>query len=199
MENDEKVCPRCAETVKSAALVCKHCQYEFGTPLKPAESHSSNPSTVALTPPKKKRPVMIGCLAIIAIIVVIGVIGSQVGPSNNSSNNSGTPDASAPAPIAVTSVQLAEAYSANEVAAQNTYGDKTLDVTGIVTGVTLDFMNDPVLQMQSVNQFLPVQASFDKSFKDKLAAYAKGERVTVRCTKITEVISAPMLSDCSIP
>ncbi len=31
---DTKVCPRCAETVKRAALVCRFCGYEFG-PLPP--------------------------------------------------------------------------------------------------------------------------------------------------------------------
>ncbi|WP_213340173.1 zinc ribbon domain-containing protein [Ancylobacter lacus] len=27
--NDTKVCPRCAETVKAAALVCRYCRHEF--------------------------------------------------------------------------------------------------------------------------------------------------------------------------
>lgn len=28
---DKKICPRCAETVKAAANVCKHCGAEFST------------------------------------------------------------------------------------------------------------------------------------------------------------------------
>ena len=28
----EKTCPRCAETVKAAAKVCKHCGHEFEEP-----------------------------------------------------------------------------------------------------------------------------------------------------------------------
>ena len=27
--DDTKVCPRCAETVKAAAVVCRYCQHEF--------------------------------------------------------------------------------------------------------------------------------------------------------------------------
>ncbi|MFG1267657.1 zinc ribbon domain-containing protein [Xanthobacter sp. DSM 14520] len=29
---NEKVCPRCAETVKAAALVCRFCGHEFAAP-----------------------------------------------------------------------------------------------------------------------------------------------------------------------
>jgi len=29
MQPDEKTCPKCAETVKSAATVCRFCQYDF--------------------------------------------------------------------------------------------------------------------------------------------------------------------------
>lgn len=158
-------------------------------------------STVVIAPPKKGHPFLIGCAAIFGILFVIGVIGAANKPS---ANNTSSDEADAPAPPAatvlqVTSIELAQAYNANEVAAQKAYGDKTLDVTGVVTGITLDFASDPVVQMAGVNAFLPVQASFDKSYGDKLSQVSKGQQVTVRCTSITEVISAPMLSDCTLP
>jgi hypothetical protein len=31
MATNQKDCPRCAETIKAAALVCKHCGYEFSS------------------------------------------------------------------------------------------------------------------------------------------------------------------------
>ncbi|HJR55059.1 MAG TPA: zinc ribbon domain-containing protein [Rhizomicrobium sp.] len=189
MESDEKVCPRCAETVKVAALICKHCNYEFGAPLKTASAAAERP---------KKSSFKVGCLTVIGILVVLAVIGSFLPPSPNSGDST-TAGTSAPeeAAISVTAEQLAAAYDSNEVAAQNTYGDKTLDVTGTVTGVTLDLFNNPVLQLRAQNEFLPVQAKFDGSYKSALANIGKGDTVTIRCRKITEVISAPMLSECT--
>lgn len=32
MESDEKVCPFCAETIKAAAVVCKHCGRDINAP-----------------------------------------------------------------------------------------------------------------------------------------------------------------------
>ena len=53
MPNAEKICPRCAETVKSAALVCRYCGYEFGTPV------TANAALTAL--PQRRES---GCLGV---------------------------------------------------------------------------------------------------------------------------------------
>lgn len=226
MEADEKTCPRCAETVKAAALVCKHCGHEFA----PAQRNIASPASAsslrgvtqpAANPAPKGRTFLVVAAIIVGVIILLAVLGAVVGPQQQSNAPvaeqtgattgvlnapaDGAPAAegksasTAPASTAVTSVELAKAYNANEVAAQKTYGDRALDVSGTITGVTLDIFNNPVIQMEGVNAFLPVQATFDKSFSDKISALSKGDRITVRCTAITEVISAPQLSDCTLP
>lgn len=117
---------------------------------------------------------------------VVGVYGQ-----NASSGATGGPA------MQVESIDLAQAFQDNEVAAKMQYGGKTLYVDGTVTGVTLDFMDNPVIELEGVNQFLPVHASFDKSYTTGISQVQKGQRIRVVCRKIGEVISAPMLNDCS--
>lgn len=62
MEADEKVCPFCAETVKAAAVKCKHCGSDL---TEDGQNHVREVAT-----PKKKGS---GCLWII-VVVVLGVI-----------------------------------------------------------------------------------------------------------------------------
>ena len=96
----------------------------------------------------------------------------------------------------VSARDLFSAYEANEVAAQQTYGGKPLKVTGSVQGVTLDFMDNPVIQLATSNEFLPVQATVDDA--DAAASISKGTTVTVLCDELTEVIGAPQLSGCTL-
>jgi hypothetical protein len=98
--------------------------------------------------------------------------------------------------MAVGSVELARAYENNEVAAQASYGDRRLLVTGTVTGISLDLFDSAVVQMEGTNQFLPVQARLTE--KDAAAALSKGMSVKVVCERVTEVISAPILSKCRL-
>jgi len=150
-------------------------------------------------PPKPNQP-PIWLVVLISTFILLGVISlfrsSPVTRATETAPAQSTP--SAPVALKVTDIELARAYHENEVAAQRAYGDRTLWVKGIVTGVTLDIMSHPVVKMRGVNEFLPVQARFDDSAKDSLSAISKGELITMQCTDITEFISAPILSDCSL-
>lgn len=100
--------------------------------------------------------------------------------------------------VRVSSIQLAQAFDQNEVAAQMQYKGKTLYVDGTVSGVTLDIMDNPVIQLEGANQFMPLQASFEKSYSQAISQISKGQRITVICRDISEVASVPMLDSCSL-
>lgn len=73
---DEKICPRCAETIKAAAVVCRFCGAEFAAPE--PRSHpvrSALPDNAGLeTPPKKSgQGVAIGCVSLVFVVLLIGM------------------------------------------------------------------------------------------------------------------------------
>lgn len=139
------------------------------------------------------------------VLIILGLLigaglrieGHPRHSSDQSADTSSSSDGEAP--LQVSSINLSQAYSANEVAAQKTYGGHVLDVSGTVTGITLDIVDAPVIQLAGVNMFLPVQARFSGQYSDQISNLTKGQQITVRCSSVTEVISEPMLSDCSFP
>lgn len=87
---DEMTCPDCAETIKAAAKVCKHCGYRFlETSLAPQPEASSAPIVASMpddAPPVSAEPdwwdrtfddgraAKCGCL-IIPLILILGLLG----------------------------------------------------------------------------------------------------------------------------
>ena len=148
---------------------------------------------------------LLGCLgggvvAVVVVVVLLAIGGyfwfsSHKGADDEATSSSNQQHET----VAITSAQLAAAYSENEVAAKQTYGDKTLDVTGTITGINLDLFDNPVIDLGGVDEFLSVQASFDKSYNARIGALSKGQQITVRCTSLDSVLTTPMLKDCSLP
>jgi hypothetical protein len=144
-----------------------------------------------------------GCLWIGGIMGGLIVLGAIVGGDDKKGNAPNAPATAAndgqAAPVnevTVTARDLAKAYEENEAAAQLKYGDKPIAVTGTITGITLDFMDNPVVQLSGVNEFMSVQG--DLADKDAAAALKKGQKITLHCASVTEVVSAPMLKECRL-
>lgn len=76
MEADEKACPFCAETIKAAAKVCKHCGRDLN-PQKLPKSIAAMPPLGSPAPKKKRGCLKIG-ITIILGIAVIGTIGEAL-------------------------------------------------------------------------------------------------------------------------
>jgi hypothetical protein len=69
----------------------------------------------------------------------------------------------------------------------------------VISAISLDFMDRPVVSLETSNQFMTVDATFDKDDAAKTGALAKGATITVTCTDLTESIGKPLLSDCQLP
>lgn len=68
LDQDSKVCPECAETIKAAAKVCRYCGHRFEEPVSvPADSARASPAQVALPDPPLFTPAMIVGLALFII------------------------------------------------------------------------------------------------------------------------------------
>lgn len=142
----------------------------------------------------------IGALAVVVLLIVIGMIaGPETPPGTSSPEAASSAGGSQTKPVVeITSRELAQAYENNEMRAKQQFDGKVLKVTGRVQGVDTDLTDDPILRLDGVNEFLNVQASFTKDDADKMAALNKGDKVTVTCESITEIMSMPVMNDCSI-
>lgn len=161
------------------------------------------PATAA---PAKKRGCVFYGLVGLGVIFGLSVLGSLLNPqpAPTTSAGSGGDQASAPAaepsPAAqeVTAADLAQAYSDNEVAAQQRFGDRPLVVTGTIEAVELDIMDEPVVRLRTGQDFRFVSASFEDDQAQATAALSKGQQVRLLCDDVSEVASTPLLDDCVV-
>jgi hypothetical protein len=98
--------------------------------------------------------------------------------------------------VKVSASQLFDAYQGNEMAAQKQFGDQQLEVSGVVDGVDLDFSDEPVVKLRTSNQFMPVSVYLTDATSDAAAGFQKGQKITVLCESVSEVVSMPQLKDC---
>jgi tRNA_anti-like len=158
-----------------------------------------------------KRGAMAGLFQLLASLIVspivyfvgLAILAGSIGAAAEAgkvSQDAAATDAAASTAVEAPAVsvgarELFAAYDANEVAADQQFKGKRLQVSGTVDGINSDLGDDPVVMLaagdfQSVHvQGLP---------KDVAAGLSKGQHITVVCTGNGEVIGSPMLDDCSV-
>lgn len=78
MHSEEKACPRCAEMVKTAAVVCRFCGHEFGGTHQP--SRSQKREAVKLQSAKGSsagQAIGIGCIALLGLAGLGSLVGGE--------------------------------------------------------------------------------------------------------------------------
>ncbi|MEG3084806.1 zinc ribbon domain-containing protein [Sphingomonas sp. PB2P12] len=79
MNDDETTCPQCAETIKAAAKVCKHCGYRVDSASTPTDpTFSVQQPTEPLHTPMQFKP----WYAVAGVAALIAVVGGAVGMAN---------------------------------------------------------------------------------------------------------------------
>lgn len=96
----------------------------------------------------------------------------------------------------VTPAEIASAYEKNEVAGDEKYKGKKIEITGKIDSISSDFSDDPVIHLTGLNAFNNVMLNgIDKATASKLE---KGATITAVCKGGGEIVGSPVLNDCKI-
>jgi hypothetical protein len=100
-------------------------------------------------------------------------------------------------PMAVSPVDLWNAYDANEVAADEVYKGRPLSVKGTVETIDKDFLNNIIVRLKVPGQFLGIHCDLEDSEKSKAMSLQKGQAITLQCTGGGRVVGSPVLRKCT--
>lgn len=115
-------------------------------------------------------------------------------PAAGSSAEPGRAPPPPPDLVEVTAKQLFADYQENEVAADLKYKGKLLRVNGKVTRISKDLLDEPLVEIATSNEYMPVYASF--ADKVAVARLKRGQQVTARCRGNGASLNHALLADC---
>lgn len=98
--------------------------------------------------------------------------------------------------IEVTAGEIFDDYQQNEIRANAKYKGKNVIVTGTVSGIDADLMDEPVVQLQTSNQFMSV--GLHDISTTVAGGLNKGDTVTAACSEVSEMAGTPVLRGCSL-
>lgn len=217
-------CPDCNNSISDAAANCPNCGRPNAAVVSTQAKRSVGlllglgillmPLVFAWFTLRKGHSVAARIIAFAWLAVSLLLVFGTGNPSKNVASNS------APAPSSVVPVQqqktaqasaqapavlqmdirkLLADYSNNEVGADNKYKGKQVQVTGTVTDVKKDIIDNLYVTLGTGKQFeIPeLQAYFDDSMNSHLGDLNKGQKLTVIC-QIDGLMMNVLGKDCVI-
>lgn len=137
-----------------------------------------------------------------AILVALIVLAVALSDGNNTNANTGdssptsTQTTPTEPPMAVNAKDLVADYEGNEVAADQKYKGKMLEVSGTVASIQSGIGDGAIVQLIGTNEFQTANAQGDKDFTQYAGTLKKGQKITIICKSDGEVIGFPQLSQC---
>lgn len=154
---------------------------------------------------------------VILVVIVLAIVGGALGSSGGEEGTGSAPVSSAeadgtaseestpaseaePAPIEISATDLITAYDENEIAADEEYQDKLLQITGTVKSIGTDVADRAYLMLaDDRNEYaiLGVQCYFEEEQAAALADLKEGDTVTLTGTCEGVVVSVSV-KDCTL-
>lgn len=98
--------------------------------------------------------------------------------------------------IITTGNQASSDYEENQVNADNKYYEKTVYISGKITGILSGIGNQPYITLYSDNNFSSPQLHFDDQYKNQIALLRKGKKIAAVCKGSGAIAGTPMFNDC---
>lgn len=98
--------------------------------------------------------------------------------------------------IAVSPVEVSNAYEENQVAADQKYYQKPLMLRGVIEGINSGLGNEPYILLRGTNMFLSPQAHFQKQNMERIVTLKKGQKLSLVCDGGGTIAGTPMFKNC---
>jgi len=202
-------CPECSKEMSDSAPTCPNC----GKPNAnaPAKERSVGvllgigilfiPFIFAWFTLRKGHSTKSKIISFIWMILSFVIVSSGEDTTLSRSSVSSSAPISAPAEkvMQVNIRDILSAYEGNEIGADNKYKDKIIQVTGTISSVKKDMMDNLYVTLGTGARFeIPeIQAFFDDSMNNQLGQLRKGSKLTVVC-RVNGLMMNVLAEDCVI-
>lgn len=169
---------------------------------KPTQKYMETNTTEIKKPFYKKK-----WFVILAVILVIGALAGDSTPNNQTAINTNVESKeSALEPrveetvLEVTATKMIADYKANEIAADGTYKDKLVKVTGVVGTIGKDVLNNPYVTLTNETPYglEAVQCFFSRADESTLTNLSKDTRITMQGRVSGMSLTNVMIKECTV-
>jgi hypothetical protein len=129
-------------------------------------------------------------LSLVALAIILPT------PQDKVIHGSGTESPPISEMLTVSAHQLFDSYHANEVAADEKFKNKQLLISGRVSGINKDLLDNVYLELVTRNQFMSVKANMDDREIQKASVLKRGQPVMIICTGAGMLLGSPVLDSC---